>query len=206
MRRTASDPVKAYFVPLFVCVLPIRSASCFHRRFVVLFVQKKVNKSSTSCWSPQTAVVVVHHLQPVVGHFLKKVCHASASGGYANILFRKARAAGAAAAASAGGGSTAVEPRFSGSTAPLPISTGLNRVKPLCEVPDPNEHVGMWNGLALLISTTSVHCGLVLPKKKKKERLKRIDHKKRRKESRRPGLEHLGRNKQQGSPPPGQTP
>ena len=37
-------------------------------------------------------------------------------------------------------GSTAV--RFSGSTAPLPSSTGLNRVKPLCEVPDPNEHVG----------------------------------------------------------------
>ena len=86
--------------------------------------------------------MVVHHLQPVVGRFLKKVCHASVSGGYANILFRNARAAGAAAAASAGGGSTAVQPRFSGSTAPLPSSTGLNRVKPLCEVPDPNEHVG----------------------------------------------------------------
>ena len=65
----------------------------------------------------------------------------SVSGGYANILFTKARAAGAAAAASAGGGSTAVQPRVSGSTAPLPSSTGLNRVKPLCEVPDPNEHV-----------------------------------------------------------------
>ena len=78
-----------------------------------------------------------------MGHFLKKVCHASVSGGYANILFRKARAAGAAAAARAGGGSTAVQPRFSGSTAPLPSSTGLNRVKPLCEVPDPNEHVGV---------------------------------------------------------------
>ena len=56
MRRTASDPVKAFFVALFVClealcVLPIRSASCFHRRFVVPFVQKKVNKSSTSFWS-----------------------------------------------------------------------------------------------------------------------------------------------------------
>ena len=57
-------------------------------------------------------------------------------------MFRNARAAGAAATASAGGGSTAVQPRFSGSTAPLPSSTGLNRVKPLCEVPDPNEHVG----------------------------------------------------------------
>ena len=87
--------------------------------------------------------MVVHHLQPVVGHFLKKVCRASVSGRYANILFRKGRAAGAAAAASAGGGSTAVQPRFSGSTAPLPSSTGLNRVKSLCEVPDPNEHVGM---------------------------------------------------------------
>ena len=57
MRRTASDPVKAFFVALFLClkalcVLPIRSASCFHRRFVVPFVQKKLNKSSTSCWSP----------------------------------------------------------------------------------------------------------------------------------------------------------
>ena len=148
MRRTPSDPVKAFFVALFVCfealcVLPIRSASCFHRLVVVPFVQKKVNKSSTSCWSPQPAVVVVHHLQPVVGHFLKKVCHASVSGGYANILFRKACAAGAAAAASAGGGSTAVQPRFSGSTAPLPSSTGLNRVRPPCEVPAPNEHVGM---------------------------------------------------------------
>ena len=91
---------------------------------------------------PPPAVVVVHHLQPVVGHFLKKVCHASVPGGYAKILFRKARAAGAAAAASAGGGSDAVQPQFSGSTAPLPSSTGLNRVKPLCEVPDPNEHVG----------------------------------------------------------------
>ena len=87
--------------------------------------------------------MVVHHLQPVVGHFLKKVCHASVSGGYANILFRNARAAGAAATASAGGGSTVVQPRFSGSTAPLPSSTGLNRVKPLCEVPDSNEHVGL---------------------------------------------------------------
>ena len=57
-------------------------------------------------------------------------------------MFRNARAAGAAATASAGGGSTAVQPQFSCSTAPLPSSTGLNRVKPLCEVPDPNEHVG----------------------------------------------------------------
>ena len=52
-----TDPVKAFFVALFVClealcVLPIRSASCFHRRFVVPFVQKKVSKSSTSCCSP----------------------------------------------------------------------------------------------------------------------------------------------------------
>ena len=67
---------------------------------------------------------------------------ASVSGGYANILFRKARAAGAAAAGSAGGGTTAVQPRFSGSTAPLLSSTGLNRVKPLCEVRGPNENVG----------------------------------------------------------------
>ena len=58
---------------------------------------------------PPPAVVVVHHLQPVVGHFLKKVRHAPVSAGYANIMFRKARAAGAAAAASAGGGSTAVQ-------------------------------------------------------------------------------------------------
>ena len=92
---------------------------------------------------PPSAVVVVHHLQPMVGHFLKKVCHASVSGGYANILFRKARATGAAAAAGAGGGSTAVQPRFSGSTAPPPSSTGSNRVKPLCEVSDPNEDVGL---------------------------------------------------------------
>ena len=47
---------------------------------------------------------------------------------------------GEAAAASAGGGSTAAQPRFIGLTAPLPSSTGLNRGKPLCEVPDPNEH------------------------------------------------------------------
>ena len=92
---------------------------------------------------PRPAVVVVHHLQPVLGHFLKKVCHASVSGGYANILFRKARAACAAAAASSGGGSTAVQPRFSSSTGPLPSSTRLNRGKPLCEVPDPNEHAGL---------------------------------------------------------------
>ena len=148
MRRTASDPVKAFFVALFVClealcVLPIPSASFFHRRTVVPIVQKKVNKSSTSCWSPQPAVVVAHHLQPVLGHSLKEVLHASVSGGYANILFRKARSGGAAAAASAGGGSTAVQPRFSGSTAPLLSSTGLNRGKPLCKVPDPNEHAGL---------------------------------------------------------------
>ena len=103
--------------------------------------------------------MVVHYLQPVVGHFLKKVCDASVSGGYANILFRKARAAGAAAAASAGGGSTAVQPRFSGSTAPLPSSTGLNRVKPLREVPDPNEHVGYYlirnNCLVIITCSTA---------------------------------------------------
>ena len=148
MKRTASDPVKAFFVALFVCfealcVLPIWSASCFHRRLVVPFVQKKGEQVVHQLLVPPPAVVVVHHLQPVVGHFLKKVCHASVSGGYGNILFRKARAAGAAAAASAGGGSTAVQPWFSGSAAPLPSSTGLNRVKPLCEVPDRNEHVGV---------------------------------------------------------------
>ena len=92
---------------------------------------------------PPPAVVVVHHLQPVLGHFLKKVRHASVSGGYANNLFRKARAAGAAADASAGGGSTAVQLGFSGSAAPLPSSTGLNQGKPLCELPDPKEHAGV---------------------------------------------------------------
>ena len=147
MRRTALDLVKAFFVALFVClealcVLPIWSASCFHRHFVVPLVQKKGEQVVHQLLVPPPAVVVLHHLQPVVGHFSKKVFHASVSGGYANIMFRKARVAGAAAAASAGGGSTAVQPRCSGSTAPLPSSPGLNRVKRLCEVPDPNEHVG----------------------------------------------------------------
>ena len=41
------------------------------------------------------------------------------------------------------------------------------------------------------------------PGQNKKERPKRKDHKMRRKESRHQGLEHLGRNKQQGPPPPG---
>ena len=41
-----------------------------------------------------------------------------------------------------GGGSTVVRRRFSGSTAPLPSSTQLNQGKPLCAVPDPNQHLG----------------------------------------------------------------
>ena len=95
IRRTASDPAKVFFVALFVsfqalCVLPIRSASCFHGRFVLLFVQKKIEQFVHQLLVPPPAVLVVHHLQPVLGHFLKHVCHASVSGGYGNILFSKA--------------------------------------------------------------------------------------------------------------------
>ena len=46
--------------------------------------------------------------------------------------------------------------------------------------------------------------GLDHPGQNKKERPKRNDHKKRRKESRRPGQEQPWRNKEQGPPPPGQ--
>ena len=44
--------------------------------------------------------------------------------------------------------------------------------------------------------------GLEHPGQNKKERPKRNDSRRRRKESRRTRLEHLGRNKQQGPPPP----
>ena len=164
IRRTASDPVKAFFVALFVClealcVLPIRSASCFHRRFVVPFVQKKVNKSSTSCWSPPPAVVVVHHLQPVVGHFLiffkkalSRVSFRRLCKYFVQKRARRWRSRHRQRWRWFNRGSTAVQ-RFN---APLPSSTGLNRVKPLCEVPHPNEHVGSCStGSSLLMLCSS---------------------------------------------------